>query len=45
MNTELKWVEVDISFNPAGIYLVKVNNENTKKVNNKGTRPTSATSL
>ena len=39
-NPNLKWVKVNISFNPIGIYLFIVNNENAKNVNNKDTRMT-----
>ena len=39
-NPDLKWVKVNISFNPVGIYLFIVNNENAKNVNNKDTRMT-----
>ena len=39
-NPDPKWVKVNISFNPVGIYLFIVNNENAKNVNNKDTRMT-----
>ena len=37
-NPDLKWVKENLSFNPVGIYLLIVNNENAKNVNNKDTR-------
>ena len=39
-NPDPKWVKVNISFNPVGIYLFIVNNENAKNVNNKDIRMT-----